>query len=139
MTNELKLYNPNDAASNAIMTFNVESQEDKIRLYNLTTSPDKSLGDLVGEKIKIKDVYIEVVTLTNKDENGNAIGEPTQAPRTIIIDDKGVSYACVSSGVYNSLCRIFNILGMPNTWAEPLEVKVKQVNKGKNRILTLAI
>ena len=45
--------------------------------------------------------------------------EKTIAPRIVLIMEDGQSYACVSVGVFQSLKRMFTLLGTPDTWAEP--------------------
>lgn len=138
MSKEMVLFNEQNGGIKSYCSFPIESAEDKVKLFNMTTDPDKSLGDCIGDVIAVTDVYVEVVDLTPKDDSGQPIGEPQQAPRTILITEDGTSYACVSTGVYNSLCRLIGIFGMP-TWKVPIKLKVKQISKGKNRILSLAL
>lgn len=138
MSKEMVLFNEQNGGIKSFCSFPIESAEDKVKLFNMTTDPDKALGDCIGDVIAVTDVYVEVVDLTPKDDNGKPIGEPQQAPRTILIAEDGTSYACVSTGIYNSLCRLIGIFGMP-TWKVPIKLKVKQISKGKNRILSLAL
>lgn len=138
MSKELVLFNEQNGGIQSFCSFATDKPEDKVKLFNMTTDPDKQLGDCIGDVINVKDVYVEVVDLTPKDDKGNPTGEPQPAARTILIAEDGTSYACVSSGIYNSLCRLIAIFGMP-TWHEPLKLKVKQISKGKNRILSLAL
>lgn len=130
---DMVLYDPNKSNRNALMTFSVESLNDKRRLYNAVTTPDKSLSDCINMEINVQDVYIEMVDLTD-----SRTKEPTTQARTILFDTDGVSYACVSSGVYNSLVRAFEIFGMP-TWEDGLNFKVVQITRGENKILSLQL
>ena len=133
---DITLYNPNENKQQAIMTFSANTLEERKRLFNMTQSPDKQLGDCIGDVINIKDVYVEVVNVKNSRKVKDSDPDYIEAPRCILIDTDGVSYSCTSSGIYNALVRMFNILGMP-TWEEGVPVKVKQINKGQMRILTL--
>lgn len=109
------------------------TEKDKKTLFKAQNSPDKRLKDCVNMKLKIKDVYVEVVKL--EDQN---TGEMMYAPRIVLIDMDGVGYQCVSKGVFSGLKKLFNIFGMP-TWEKGLEVTPKLVNKGNNNILILDI
>jgi hypothetical protein len=57
----------------------------------------------------------------------------------VIIDDHGVGYACVSIGVYSAIKKLFQVYGEPETWKNPITLKVKQVTKGERKMLTLDI
>lgn len=111
-----------------------ETEDDEIILYNAMNNPEKRVGDCINMKIKIKDVFCEIVQCTNQET-----GEITQQPRTVLIDDKGVGYQCVSTGVFSSLKKLFAIKGTPNTWEKPVTVTVKQVKHGINSLLTLEL
>ena len=61
-----------------------------------------------------------------------------QAPRIVLIDDKGESYQCVSNGVWGSLKKMFAVYGAP-TYEEPINVVVKQVKVKRGTMLTLEV
>ena len=90
------------------------------------------LLDKVGEEIAVVDVVLQAVTFTN-DETG--LVEDTV--RTTLIDADGNAYHAASKGIAISLQQAFKVLGSPDTWDEPLVVKVEQGNRGKFRYLTL--
>jgi hypothetical protein len=83
--------------------------------------------------INAKDVFCEVVTCKNPET-----GESNECPRIVIIDDKGVGYQAVSLGVFSALKKVFQVFGVP-TWKKPIALKVVQVTKGQNKILTFDI
>lgn len=112
----------------------MESESDRKKVYNVTSNPTYRLRDYVGKIINLKDVYAEQIELAN-DETG----EINVAPRIILIDDKGVSYASVSKGVFSSLKKIFALFGTPDQWAKPLKVEVKQVSSKEKVTLTLTL
>lgn len=105
--------------------------EEKI-LYNATMSPAKRVGDCINEVINLRHVFCEIITVTNEET-----GEVSRVPRTVLIDDNGIGYQCVSTGVFNAIKKLFAIKGMPDTWVKPVAVKVQQITKGKRQILTL--
>jgi len=108
---------------------------EKKQFFNAINSTDKRVGDEINAIIKVKHVYVEVVTCTNAET-----GEVKKCPRTVLIDEKGVGYQAVSTGVFSSLKKIFQTFGTPDKWGnESIPVKVKQVTKGNNKILTLEI
>ena len=112
-----------------------QTTEDKAVLYNAMNAPDKRLKDCINLDINIKDVFVEVVNCINKET-----GIVEKCPRTVIIDDKGVGYQCVSLGVFSALKKLFAVYGEPSVWDKPLKVKVKQINKSADKnILTLEV
>lgn len=120
-------------AQTQFCSMKAETQEDKTKLYNAMNNPDKRLGDCINMQIKAKDLYVEVVNCTNEET-----GEVTACPRIVIIDDKGVSYQCVSIGIYSAIKKIIQVFGAP-TWHSPVKLEVKQITKGNRKMLTLNV
>ena len=110
-----------------------KTDEEKAKLYNAMNNPDKRLGDCINMQINAKDLFVEVVNCTNEET-----GEVTACPRIVIIDEKGVSYQCVSIGIYSALKKIIQVYGAP-TWATPIKLEVKQITKGARKMLTLNV
>ena len=121
-----------------------ETEAEKKAMFNLMNAPQDRLADKIGETIKAENIYIEVVELERKDDKGNlmlnASGEPIlqKAPRIIIVDPKGKGYQCVSVGILGSLKKMQMLYG-PFPWTGGRDLKVKQINKGTRRILTLEL
>lgn len=140
MDNQLKLINE-EAYIEALGTerklvycsFPADTYEEKAKLYKAANSPDFSVADVINQEIMLKDIYCEVAQVTNK-----KTGEVSQVPRIVLIDAEGKSYACLSSGIYNAVRKLIQCFGTP-TWEQPIKVKVQQINKGQNRIYTLAV
>ena len=86
--------------------------------------------------INLKDIVIQDVEFTDEDE---ATGEvtTTQGIMVVLVDDQGKAYRAFSNGVFRDLQRLLNILGDPNTWPDPVSVKVVQTVSGKNRFYNL--
>lgn len=114
-------------------SFSPDSVEGKKALYKAITNPDHKITDMVGKEIAIRDVVVATCQFVDEDT-----GETTPGNRTILIDTNGVSFGCSSTGVYNALRNLIAIFGAP-TWADGLTVRVGQISKGVNRIITLEI
>ena len=128
MENEEKNLTIFNGANNKIYcSLQVETTEEKKKLFNTLESCDLLLNDCVGQEIAIKDVYVEEKQV--QDEEGNL----KTKFRTIIFDSNGQTYATGSYGIYNILKKIFSIYGTPNTWSEPLEVEVAKKNIGNGK------
>lgn len=130
--NELNIFEQGNQKP-AYCSIVAESFDDKAKIFNAMSSPDERLRNHINEVIKIRDVYCEIVTCMNKDT-----GETSEAPRVVLIDTEGKSYQCVSTGIFNSLKRLFTVFGMP-TWEKGVPCKVKQVSNGERQILTLVV
>lgn len=109
------------------------TDEEKGKLFNAMNNPDQRLADHINKVINAKDLYVEIVNCTNEET-----GEITACPRIVIIDEKGVSYQCVSIGIYSALKKVIQVYGAP-TWQKPVKLEVKQVTKGTRKMLTLSV
>lgn len=114
-------------------SMNLDKAENKALLFKAMTNPDKKISDMINMEINMRDIFVEIVEV--RDEN---TGELNKAPRIVIIDTKGVSYSCVSQGIYNSLKRLMALFGQP-TWENGLKIKIQQINKKQRNILTIAL
>lgn len=147
--NEMTISNGNNglmetSAANNYCSFNPTTQAEKVKLFNAVMNPDERIKDHVNETILIKDFIVELVTLDKKDDKGNPVvddetGEVIQqeAPRIVILDDKGKSYTATSMGMFSALKRIVSIFGEPNTWEAPIKVKIKMISRGTRNMLNL--
>ena len=112
-----------------------KSKEEKKKLFNALESCDALLNDMVGNEIELQDVYVEEVETVSKET-----GEITKKFRSILFDSEGHSYATGSYGIYNILKKIFSVYGLPDTWEEPIKVKVsKKPTKDGKQSLTLLL
>lgn len=144
----------NTAAAGFYCSKQIITDEDKKAVYNATNGAAKALREAINVKIALKDIYIEPVTMEKTDANGNPVyatnesgepildefGEPIVktdiAPRIVLFDADGTTYGCVSNGVYNSLKKLCNLMGTPDTWEKPVVIIPKLVSNGKNQVLT---
>ena len=109
--NELTLFS--GVKQNVYCSKAVESEEDKKELFNALET-----CDVVDEET----------------------GELKKKYRTILFDASGQTYATGSYGIYNIIKKIVTIYGLPETWANPLKVKVakRPIGNGKQS-LTLTL
>ena len=112
-----------------------ETEEEKKELFNALESCDALLNDCVGQEIEIKDIYVE-----EKEVVDDETGELKTKFRTIIFDKSGQTYATGSYGIFNVMKKIIQIYGLPETWSEPIKVKVakRPIGNGKQS-LTLTL
>lgn len=109
------------------------TMEEKKKIFNAMSKCDFRVADRLNTPIALNDVIIQKYTSVN-DETG----EVTEKKRIILIDKDGVTYASASNGLYNSLLRLFAIIGMPNTWTEPINIEVIE-SETKNKTKTYEI
>lgn len=119
--------------NDSFCSFTAETPEDKAKLFRIMNSPEKRLSDCINETIVVKDVYCEKVQVVNKET-----GVVSSCPRVVLVDKDGIGYQSVSFGVFGSLKKLFQVYGVP-TWEPGIPVKVKQISRDKNKILTLTV
>ena len=120
------------AAGTMFCSRKIEGPRDKAALYNAINSPEAQLADCINQRIAVADFIVQQVTITKE------TGEVVSAPRIVLIDTEGHTFACVSVGIHNALQTLCYIFGMPAQWGpDGLPVIVRQINRGSNRILTL--
>ena len=120
-------------SSDSFCSLKAETPQEKATLFRIMNSPEKRISDCINQTILVKDVYCEVVQVTNKET-----GEVNTCPRVVLVDKDGIGYQSVSFGIYGSLKKLFQVYDVP-TWNEPVPIKVIQISREKNKILTLTI
>lgn len=111
---------------------NLSDRSAAVAFYNATSNPVNKLKEHVNEVLALSHVSVECVEVTNDDDD-----EKVVAPRVVLITADGQSYACVSVGVYQSLKRMFTLLGTPDTWTEPVQIKPVLISTKKGQVLSL--
>lgn len=99
-----------------------------ISLNDLATDAGKE-----GVALKIKDVILQEVAIA--DEN---TGEMQDAIRTTFILEDGTAVFATSKGIAQSIKQVFNVLGTPDQWEEPLEVTAVR-EKGRQGFFFLTL
>lgn len=108
--------------------------KDKVTLFNAVTTPDK-LADQINKQINLRHIYVEIIQVQSEQT-----GELVNAPRVVLIDDKGHGYQSVGTGIYNAAKRIIGIFGDPADWTTVHTVEVVNVTlPGGRHTFTLKI
>lgn len=119
----------------AYCSVRANTQKEQLVLMNKIQNCTKRLSDEINTSIEVKDIYAEIVTVTNKQT-----GEISQAPRIVLIDTEGEGHQCVSFGIYNYIKKLFQdpLIGTPDNWEEPFTFVIKQRPTSNGfKILTL--
>lgn len=104
----------------------------KVKIYNAINNAAHKIDDVKGQKINVVDIIAHPVSLV-----ADETGEVMNATRIVLVDDKGVGYETVASGVMSSLEKIFGIVGMPS-YDPPLGVVPREQKTRKGyKTLTL--
>lgn len=122
------------SAQAAYCSLHAEDQKARATLYNATNSSQERIGDHINETIRVAHIYVEAVNCANRET-----GEIKACPRVVLITDRGIGYQAVSTGIYSSVKKLIQIFGEPQTWENPLNLKIKQITRGEFKILTLEI
>lgn len=94
----------------------------------------ESISDLNGKPFQIADLVIEAIEFANE-----KTGEIEPSVRTIFITPDGKAYQAFSGPIFNAAKRLLGLLGDPETWPEPVTVRVTEEGKGTNRFYKLAL
>lgn len=118
--------------SKALMAFNTENTElgtvqhfidtstfdGKVKLYSALQNAEK-LADHLNEPLHMVNAVAQSVQVTDEQT-----GEMTSSARVIIVTDDDKAYAATSPTLLAGLNTMFGIFGTPNTWTQPIAVKV---------------
>ena len=105
----------------------------KALVYNASNNPEHKVADYINKVIMVKDVLVELIQVENEET-----GATEQAPRVVLIDDKGAAYQAVSAGMFSAIKKAIQIFGEP-TWDEPLPMLIKQVSVKRGSMLTAEV
>ena len=111
-----------------------KDKKEETILFNAINNPDYKISDFINTEIVVQDVICEMVQCTNKET-----GEASSVPRIILITPDNETYQAVSIGIYNSMKKVFAIKGLPETWTEPIKIKIQQVTRGERKMLTFVL
>ena len=118
--------------STALVAFNTENtelgtvqhfidtstREGKIKLYSALQNAEK-LDEHLNEPLEMVNAVAQAVQVTD-----DQTGEVSNTVRVIIVTADHKAYAATSPTLAAGLNTMFGIFGTPNTWAEPLTIKV---------------
>lgn len=120
--------------TNGIFTTVKGTDFDSRRKIFSAVNDAKSVSDLNGKPFTIADLVIEATEFVNE-----KTGEVEPSVRTIFITPDGDAYQAFSGPVFNAAKRLLGLLGEPESWPEPVKVRVTEEGKGTNRFYKLAL
>lgn len=115
------------------VSFKPETDEQKAALYKAMSQPDRKMSDFINTKIKVTDLYIEVVEIADEET-----GEVNQLPRVVLFCEDGTTYASISKGIFNAIKRLCAVYGMPH-WEKPIPLKIIQTTAKNRKFLNLIV
>jgi hypothetical protein len=95
----------------------------------LTTSVP--IDENLGKTIALRNVILMPVEIADDDGNVNT------APRIVMIDNDGVAYHAISIGLLTAVRNLFASVGEPDSWPEPIDVKIVKEGVGTRKYFTL--
>lgn len=136
MKNELVIFNPENTMEREMYTtVDLNTEESRIELFNATESADVLLNDIVGQTITINNIYVEKNPIKEVDDETGEVTFNGVKYRTILFDTDGQTYATGSYGVYNSVRKMIDLLGI-NIINKGIKVEVIKVptKDGKQKL-----
>lgn len=110
----------------------LDTTENKKKVFAISENADGVVADHIDESILLKDLFLQKYEKIDEET-----GEVITRTRTILISADGTSYASASKGLYNSVLKLIALLGKPDEWDEPIEIKVKEVSIDKGKTYTI--
>lgn len=136
VTSDIRTYDVRELEGGKLTAFcsaKADTMAEKALVFNAANNPDHKVNDYINKTIMLKDIYAETLELVNQET-----GEVEKAPRIVLIDADGVSYECVSVGMFGALKKLIATFGEP-TWEEPIPVVVKQEKVKNGSMLTMSV
>ena len=136
MKNELVIFNPENTNEREMYTtVDLSTEEARVDLFNATESADILLNDIVGQTLTINNIYIEKNPVKEIDDETGEVTFNGVKYRTILFDTDGRTYATGSYGVYNSVRKMIDLLGV-NIINKGIKVEVIKVptKDGKQKL-----
>ena len=126
--NQLIIFNNQSNERQMYSSFDVESKENKAKLFNATENADALVNDCINQELVLKDVYMERIPFVDEET-----GEQKVKYRTILFDDAGQSYATGAYGIYNTVAKILSIYGIDYLHEEGLKVVIAKGTTKDNK------
>lgn len=112
-----------EASKQTYCSMLINNEEDKKKLFNLLGNSDTRVSDNLDKTISLKDVVLQKFPKVDEET-----GELTYSVRVILVDKDGKTYASGSRGLYRSVLQLIQLVGEPNTWTNPIDIKVVETN-----------
>ena len=128
----------NETSALAVLTGKKDAFELKKLMYNLATSADTRLSEMINKPFIIKGVTFAYAEVTNRET-----GELEERERVLVIDNDGNTYHSVAGGLVSSLHNFVNAFGEEQNGFYiinediPAVVESKETKNGHTYILKL--
>lgn len=118
-TTALVAFNTENIELGTVQHFiDTSTREGKVKLYSALQNAEK-LDEHLNEPLAMVNAVAQSVQVTD-----DQTGEVSNTVRVIILTADNKAYAATSPTLAAGLNTMFGIFGTPNTWAEPLCIKV---------------
>lgn len=94
----------------------------------LMSKADARISEVLGETIKLRHAFAHRVRIKQGVDQETGEIRYLEAVRTVLVDEDGVSYECVSEGALQGLSVLFQLFGHPANWRFAVPVQVKQID-----------
>lgn len=119
--NELTVTNGDNFSANGTNAvshfFDTSSMDSKMALYNAMQTADK-VDEHLNEPLHVTNVLAQAIEVANQET-----GEINPSTRVVIHAEEG-DFAATSPTLAHAFGNLFAIFGTPNTWDQPLVLKV---------------
>lgn len=119
--NELTVMNGNNFSANGVNAvshfYDTTTMDGKMSLYNAMQTADK-VDDHLNEPLHVTNVLAQAIEVVNQET-----GEINPSTRVVIHAEEG-DFAAASPTLAHSFGNLFAIFGTPDTWSQPLALKV---------------
>lgn len=97
-------------------------------------STTESVSDHLEETINLTHFIIQKIEMDDEDTK-----EKVWVRRTILLDDKGIGYSCISSVIVQRLWTLVGILGKPDEWPEPVKIAITEQKAARGKFFDLTV
>lgn len=138
----LSVYGEGQSDAVVVGKIDLANEDEKMDFYNNCLNCEESIDRHLGEKLKVKYIYVEKQEIKN--DLDVSTGQPKlingkvthTAPRQVYYCEDGKSYITFSGGTYFALKKLIAVYGNP---PYPFYLIFDQINKGKSRVYTIKI
>lgn len=120
MANDITIFNNEQVKG--FYSFQAETVDEKIELYNVLNGEAKQLSEYANIEIEVSDLIVEPFTFINEE------GEVIETYKTILITPARDMYTTISKCIFFSIQKIVAVFGLPH-WDTPVKMMYKEKSK----------
>lgn len=129
--------------SDVYISTTLDIENDKKKIFNLQNKIDYKLNDIVGQKIRLQDVFIKVIItkLDNPvvDENGEILREYETTKLCYLIDDEGKVGVTKSKMFTNQIVQYIDMFGEDSIKGLEIMITTKPVKDSQFKALAFEL